>query len=94
METKVTKIGVLLSGGGTNLQAIIDAEKRGELGNGKITLAISSKPGVYGLERASNHGIPTMVVARKDVTPSFPIETAILFSADSSPSIASEPEAP
>ena len=66
MKKQVTKIGVLLSGGGTNLQAIIDAEKRGELGNGKITLAISSKPGVYGLERAANHGIPTMVVARKE----------------------------
>ena len=43
------KIGVLVSGGGTNLQALIDAEKRGELGGGKITLVIASKPGVYAL---------------------------------------------
>lgn len=60
------KIGVLLSGGGTNLQALIDAEKRGDLGNGKITLAISSKPDVYGLERAKMNGIPTKVIARKE----------------------------
>ena len=65
METKVTKIGVLLSGGGTNFQALIDAEKRGDLGNGKITLAISSKPEVYGLERARNNDIPAKVIARK-----------------------------
>ena len=42
METKMTKIAVLVSGGGTNLQALIDAEKRGELGNGKITLVLAS----------------------------------------------------
>lgn len=65
METKITKIGVLLSGGGTNFQALIDAEKRGDLGNGKITLAISSKPEVYGLERAKNNDIPSKVIARK-----------------------------
>ena len=64
--SRTTKIGVLLSGGGTNLQAIIDAEKRGELGNGKISLVISSKPDVYGLERAKNNNIPTKVVARKE----------------------------
>ena len=63
-ETK--KIAVLVSGGGTNLQALIDAEKRGELGAGKITLVIASKPGVYALERASNAGIEGRVLARKD----------------------------
>ena len=60
------KIAVLVSGGGTNLQALIDAEKRGELGNGKITLVIASKPGVYALERAANAGIEGRVLARKD----------------------------
>ena len=45
-------IAVLVSGGGTNLQALIDAEKRGEIQNGRITCVISSKPGVYALERA------------------------------------------
>ena len=60
------KIAVLVSGGGTNLQALIDAEKRGELGAGKITLIIASKPGVYALERAANAGIEGRVLARKD----------------------------
>ena len=60
------KIAVLVSGGGTNLQALIDAEKRGELGNGKITLVIASKPGVYALERAANAGIEGRVLARKE----------------------------
>lgn len=59
-----TKIAVLVSGGGTNLQALIDAEKRGELGNGKISLVIASKPGVYALERARNNGIETRVLPR------------------------------
>lgn len=59
-------IVVLVSGGGTNLQALIDAEKRGELGAGKITCVISSKPDAYALERAKNNGIKTIVLARKD----------------------------
>ena len=59
-------IAVLVSGGGTNLQALIDAEKRGEIINGKITCVISSKPGVYALERAEKNGIPTVVIARSD----------------------------
>ena len=63
MNNKV-KIGVLVSGGGTNLQALIDAEKRGELGNGKISLVIASKPGVYALERAANNNIDSKVLAR------------------------------
>ena len=62
----MTKIAVLVSGGGTNLQALIDAEKRGELGNGKISLVIASKPGVYALERAANAGIEGRVLSRKD----------------------------
>ena len=60
------KIDVLVSGGGTNLQALIDAEKRGELGNGKISLVLSSKPDVYALERAKNNGIDSEVLSRKD----------------------------
>ncbi len=60
------KIAVLVSGGGTNLQALIDAEHRGELGDGKITLVIASKPGVYALERAKNNNIDSMVLARRD----------------------------
>ena len=63
---QMKKIAVLVSGGGTNLQALIDAEKRGELGAGKITLVIASKPGVYALERAAHAGIEGRVLARKD----------------------------
>lgn len=65
MGTVSKRIAVLVSGGGTNLQALIDAEKRGELGNGKISLVISSKPDVYALERAKNNGIESLVLARK-----------------------------
>jgi len=60
------KIAVLVSGGGTNLQALIDAQNRGELGAGEITLVIASKPGVYALERAAQNDIESMVLARKD----------------------------
>ena len=63
---RTTKIAVLVSGGGTNLQALIDAEARGELGNGKISLVLASKPGVYALERAEKAGIEGVVLARKD----------------------------
>lgn len=59
-------IAVLVSGGGTNLQALIDAQKRGEIINGKITCVISSKPGVYALERAKENNIPSAVIARAD----------------------------
>ena len=66
MSNGVKRIGVLVSGGGTNLQALIDAEKRGELGCGKIEMVIASKPGVYALERAANNGIEARVLARKE----------------------------
>lgn len=59
-------IVVLVSGGGTNLQALIDAEKRGEIKGGKITCVISSKEVVYALERAKQNGISTRVIPRKD----------------------------
>lgn len=62
----MVKIAVLVSGGGTNLQALIDAQHRGEIVNGEITAVIASKPGVYALERAEKAGIPGYVVARKD----------------------------
>lgn len=59
-------IVVLVSGGGTNLQALIDAEKKGELGCGKITCVISSKADAYALERAKTNGIKTRTLIRKD----------------------------
>ena len=57
---------VLVSGGGTNLQALTAAQARGELGGGRIICVISSKPGVYALERAAKANIPTRVIVRKD----------------------------
>ncbi|MGN1316293.1 MAG: phosphoribosylglycinamide formyltransferase [Acutalibacteraceae bacterium] len=57
---------VLVSGGGTNLQALIDAEKRGELGNGRITCVISSKSDAYALTRAESNGIKTRTLIRKE----------------------------
>ncbi len=59
-------IAVLVSGGGTNLQALIDTQHATGLGGGVITLVVASKPGVYALERAANAGIPSVVLARKD----------------------------
>ncbi len=60
------KIAVLVSGGGTNLQALIDAQGRGEIVNGRIAAVIASKPGAYALERAAKAGIPGYVMARKE----------------------------
>ncbi len=66
MSDRIKKIGVLVSGGGTNLQALIDAEAEGKLGKGKISLVISSKPDVYALERASRANIEAIVLARRE----------------------------
>lgn len=60
------KIAVLVSGGGTNLQALIDKQKEGYFGESKITLVVASKPGVYALERAAAADIPGAVIARRD----------------------------
>ena len=60
------RIAVLVSGGGTNLQALIDAQNRGELGGGEIVAVISSKAGAYALERAKNAGIGGYVLPRKE----------------------------
>lgn len=59
-------IVVLVSGGGTNLQALIDAEQRGEIPNGKITCVIASNAEAYALERAKQNNIKTRVLVRKD----------------------------
>ena len=62
---KKTRIAVLVSGGGTNLQALIDAQGRGELGGGEIVAVISSVEGAYALERGTKAGIPGYVIPRK-----------------------------
>ncbi|MDE6672378.1 MAG: phosphoribosylglycinamide formyltransferase [Ruminococcus sp.] len=69
---------VLVSGGGTNLQALIDAQKSGIIKNGKITCVISSKPDVYALERARNNDIPTKVIPRKNYPDSVTYSQEIL----------------
>lgn len=64
------RIAVLVSGGGTNLQALIDAQGRGELVNGRISAVISSTPDAFALERAKNAGIPGYVLPRRDFSDS------------------------
>ena len=61
-----TKIAVLVSGGGTNLQALIDAEKSGIIKSGEIALVISNKADAYALARAENNGIRTAVVSKRE----------------------------
>ena len=62
----MVKIAVLVSGGGTNLQALIDAQGRGEISEGKLSLVVASKPEIYSLERAQKAGIPAIVLRKKD----------------------------
>ena len=66
MQHTDKRIVVLVSGGGTNLQALIDAQNRGEIIGGKITCVISSKADAYALTRARENGIPTRVLVRKE----------------------------
>ena len=66
MQHTDKRIVVLVSGGGTNLQALIDAQNRGEIIGGRITCVISSKADAYALTRARENGIPTRVLVRKE----------------------------
>ena len=61
-----TKIAVFVSGGGTNLQALLDAQDRGEIASGEIALVLSSTDTAYALTRAKNHNVASVVVVRKD----------------------------
>jgi len=65
MNAEKTRIGVLVSGGGTNLQALIDAQGRGELPDGELALVVSNRPDAYALERAKRAGIDTAVCVRE-----------------------------
>ena len=60
------RIAVLVSGGGTNLQALIDAENAGKIPHGEISLVISNNPNAYALERAKQNGIPGAVISKKE----------------------------
>lgn len=64
MSASQINIAVLVSGGGTNLQALIDAEQRGTLHSGRLALVVSNKPEVFALTRAEKAGIPTAVVSK------------------------------
>ena len=72
------QIAVFVSGGGTNLQALIDAEQAGKIHSGRLALVVASKPGVYALERAEKAGIPSVVVSRKDCAGQAEFEAKIL----------------
>ncbi len=71
-------IAVFVSGGGTNLQALIDAESRGEIKNGKITLVLASNENAYALERAKKAGIETAVVNKKNYPSKEEYDIAVL----------------
>ena len=61
------KIAVLVSGGGTNLQALLEAEAAGKIPHGRITLVLSNNPGAYALERARNFGVSAAVINKKEL---------------------------
>lgn len=75
-------IVVLVSGGGTNLQALIDAERSGIIEGGRITCVISSNPNAYALERAKNNGIATKILPRKKYADSKSYSMAVLNALD------------
>lgn len=66
MEVKKARIAVLVSGGGTNLQALLDAQKSGAIRSGEICLVISNVPNAYALTRAEGAGIPTRTITKKE----------------------------
>ena len=72
------RIAVLVSGGGTNLQALIDAQARGELSSGEIVLVISNNAEAYALQRAEKAGIPALTVTRKDCGSAEAFEAALM----------------
>lgn len=63
----LSRIAVLVSGGGTNLEALLKAQEAGKIPHGEIVLVVASAPGVYALERAGTHGVPTVVLPRKEL---------------------------
>lgn len=77
-----TRIAVLVSGGGTNLQALIDAEKTGLIAHGEIVLVVSNKPGAYALTRAENAGIKHAVIEKKNGQEQFETDLIALLQAE------------
>ena len=77
MQNGKRRIAVFVSGGGTNLQAILDAQHSGIIQNGHVCLVISSREGVYALERAEKAGVPSLVISRKQLGGQAAFEEAI-----------------
>lgn len=73
----LTRIAVFVSGGGTNLQALLDAQRDGRIPSGEIVLVVASNAGAYALERAKNAGVPSVVCSRKDLESQERFEAAI-----------------
>ena len=73
----MVKVAVLVSGGGTNLQAILDAEDAGTLKSGRVTLVVSNNPNAYALTRAEKHGVETLVLSKADYPTKEAFETAL-----------------
>ncbi len=82
MNGKKVKIAVLVSGGGTNLQALIDAQKSGIIKSGEITLVLSNKADAYALTRAKNAGINTAAVLKSDYPDKAAFEEAVIKKLD------------
>ena len=76
------RVGVMVSGGGTNLQAILDAIDAGKLTNARVVVVISNNPGAYALERARNHGIPAACVSPKEFGDREQFNEALVAKAD------------
>lgn len=77
------RVGVLVSGGGTNLQAILDAMDQGKITNAEVAAVISNNPGAYALERARNHGIPAECISPKDFPDRASFNEALVAKVDS-----------
>ena len=75
---KKANIAVLVSGGGTNLQALLDAQKRGEIPDGEIALVIASRKKAYALERARMAGVPALALPRRDYEKTADYDAALL----------------
>lgn len=82
MADKKAKIAVLVSGGGTNLQAILDAQKAGVIRSGEVVLVVSNKAGAYALTRAENAGVETLVLLKKELGGQEAFEDALISAID------------
>ena len=78
MTDKIARVAVLVSGGGTNLQAIIDAERSGIILSGEVVVVISSRPDAYALERARNANIPSVAVSKKECASQSDFESKLI----------------